>query len=335
MSAESINPELVQSKAYKLKNDGTIEEPGTGAGEGPGVTNTQRNLFKGSTGNSVFVIPTGEKMKVTIVYDVETVDPNLAFYLSDGETQGSTIENSISKTIETFGTISAGYCYTLNLHLGMRTVDFDAEVSEWQNMENDVDLPSNLQTFAAKQDATIYEVSVPAGSANFDYEFAISGLNASEALNYRLYAGEDIHTGTPTTNSANASGIAKQKITILKNATTSNKMGRFQWYSTTTANNVILQFNQKAAPIDFSNLTLSGNTLTCTWGVSEFITMNALSSAGTVKVYLNGQDITSSCDLTDAYDKRITVPAGSVAGDVYEVTLQANDAPMESRKVTR
>ena len=182
-----------------------------------------------------------------------------------------------------------------------------------------------------------YEVSVPAGSANFDYEFAISGLNASEALNYRFYAGEEIQTGTPSTNSANASGIAQQKITILKNATTSNRMGRYQWYSTTTANNVILQFNQKAAPINFSNLTLSGNTLTCTWGVSEFITMNSLSSNpnAIVKVYLNGKDITSLCDLTDAYDKRITVPAGSVAGDVYEVTLQANDAPMESRKVTR
>ena len=122
----SINSKLIQSSAYVFGTGGVIDD----SKNEPGVIKTKQNLFNSATDNDpILVIPTNEKMKVTIVYDVETVDKNLAYYLSDGSTQGSTIENSISKTIETFGNITAGYCYTLNLHLGMRTVDFDAEVT--------------------------------------------------------------------------------------------------------------------------------------------------------------------------------------------------------------
>ena len=106
-----------------------------------GVTHTTVNLFDpGESGTDeqkltrpVYVIPTGEAMTVTIVYDVETVSPDLTTYLSDGTTHGSSIENKISKTItwsEGTGLVS-GKKYTLNLHLGMNSVKFDAAVSAW------------------------------------------------------------------------------------------------------------------------------------------------------------------------------------------------------------
>lgn len=118
-----------------------------------GVTETPVNLFKTTSASattalteSIFVIPTYETMDVTIVYDVETFDPNLPGYLSDGETHGSSIENKITKTA-VFGTttnIEAGKAYTLKLHLGMTSVKLDATVSPWTAATtNDANLPAN------------------------------------------------------------------------------------------------------------------------------------------------------------------------------------------------
>lgn len=113
-------------------------------GEGtPGVTNAYVNLFSpnepGSTisvNQPIFVIPNGEDMKVTIVYDVETKDDNLAAFLSDGVTHGSTIENKITRFIQVKEGLAklkmeAGKGYTIKIHLCMTTVKVDAEVQEW------------------------------------------------------------------------------------------------------------------------------------------------------------------------------------------------------------
>ena len=86
-------------------------------------------------------------MKVTIVYDVETYDPNVAGYLADGVTKGSVVENKITKTIKIGGTdvkLKAGYAYTIGLHLGMTSVQFDADVKAWSTGgASDTDLPFN------------------------------------------------------------------------------------------------------------------------------------------------------------------------------------------------
>ena len=113
-------------------------------GTGAGVTKTETQLFEDA---SVLVIPTGEPINVTIVYDVETEDTNLATFLSDGETNGSSVENKITKTI-TFGTdtkFESNKAYTLKLHLGMNSVKFDAAVTDWDdaNDEGSGLLPEN------------------------------------------------------------------------------------------------------------------------------------------------------------------------------------------------
>ena len=105
-----------------------------------GVTKTAVNLFGTDAALSapVYVIPTGETMSVTIVYDVETVNPKLPGYISDAVTHGVSIENRITKTID-FGTgegLDNGKKYTLKLHLGMNSVKLDAEVTDWIAVEN-------------------------------------------------------------------------------------------------------------------------------------------------------------------------------------------------------
>ena len=114
-----------------------------------GVQKTAKNLFNSSTPPTdptaaleapIYVIPTGDDMTVTIVYDIETKDANLAGTVSDLETAGVSIENRITKTITVTGSdpsqalkLEAGKKYTIKLHLGMSQVEFDAEVSDWDD----------------------------------------------------------------------------------------------------------------------------------------------------------------------------------------------------------
>lgn len=117
-----------------------------------GVTNVAANLFKSVTAATpIYVIPSGQPLSVTIVYDVETATDELATYLSDGVTHGTSVENKITKAI-TFddGTtvtnkLEAGKKYNLTLHLGMTSVKFNATVADWgSNSEGGAGLPSNL-----------------------------------------------------------------------------------------------------------------------------------------------------------------------------------------------
>ena len=133
-----LNPAIIQNDA----NNPTI-----------GVTTTYQNLFAPAVAaaipgqptadeitaaltNPVYVIPTGEAMTVTIVYDVETESPLLPGYLSDGVTHGSSIENKITQNIYLNGSglsLESGKKYTLYLHLDMNSVKFDAAVDDWDN----------------------------------------------------------------------------------------------------------------------------------------------------------------------------------------------------------
>lgn len=318
----TLNPVLVQNATYSSTFSDTTPA---------GVTNNTVNLFKCTSASTepVYVIPTNEPMKVTIVYDVETKDPNLAYFLSDGITPGSTVENTITKTITSFGNILAGYHYTLNLHLGMRTVDFDATVTAWQNINAEADLPSNLQTFAAKADpGASGSLVLPATTTS--YTFAVSGLTPNNAVT--ASASTQANSETLSASNANASGVSTVTATISANTTTSNNSGA--WRVIEGSNWIDLTVTQLAAPINFSALTYATDVLTCTWSASDYTNTAAFDAAGTIKVYKNGIDITSSCTLTDSSGKTITVPTGSVGGDVYTVTLQVNDAQMESRTVT-
>lgn len=141
-----LNSVIVQPGPYITTNPATL-----GAAK-DGVTKSVVNLFESTTADApVFVIPTNETMKVTIVYDVETWDDNLSDYLADGVVHGSTIENKITKTI-TDGTganltMEAGKGYQINLHLGMTSVKVDATVTDWDNANitnpSNVNLPEN------------------------------------------------------------------------------------------------------------------------------------------------------------------------------------------------
>ena len=101
---------------------------------------------------AIVVIPTGEPMSVTIVYDIETESPNLSGFISDGRTHGVSIENKITKAVifgeEDGAGLENNKRYTLKLHLGMNSVKFDAEVGSWgsSTIEGEATLPGSQES---------------------------------------------------------------------------------------------------------------------------------------------------------------------------------------------
>lgn len=113
-----------------------------------GVPIKLTNLFEGSLtpNDPIYVIPDPnqtEEMEITVQYDIETADKRLAGLLSDGVTKGSSIENVISKS--TGLKILPGKAYTVKIYLGIESVKYDVEVTDWVvgAGDTDVTLPKN------------------------------------------------------------------------------------------------------------------------------------------------------------------------------------------------
>ncbi len=168
----AINPTFVQSTVW---NDTEASV---------GVTDVSGNLFCSLTNNvcgiptnsadPIYVIPNGDPLKVTIEYDVLTADENLAGKLNDGQTKGSVVKNVITRYItkgtetspagsvsEPTGTgdnytgikLEDGKQYTIKLHLGLNSVEFDAAVTDWNStlVTGEADLPHNNASSARQR----------------------------------------------------------------------------------------------------------------------------------------------------------------------------------------
>jgi len=132
-----LNPAIIQSQPY----DPAVLD---------GVKHEAVNLFAGNTAtNPIMVVPTsGVPLSVTIVYDIETADPKLLGYLSDGVTRGVSVENVITKPITQANgdpmVLEAGKRYVVSLHLGLTSVKLDAVVKTWTDAESgQANLPPN------------------------------------------------------------------------------------------------------------------------------------------------------------------------------------------------
>lgn len=302
----------------------------TEAGTESGVTKDLQNLF---AAGSVYVIPTGETVEVEIVYDVETEDSHLGTYLSDGKTPGSSIENRIKKTVNfgTSGGFKSGKAYTLNLHLGMNSVKFEAAVKDWEDVADPCDawLPANVPQYTAGTDAE-YDVVLPAATTK--YTFGITGLGASESLTTTQTAPVTAATttdGASTNDQSNAAGSALTTATITANTTTS-KVTTGKVKVAEASKSVQLNITQEAAPLGLATPTLSSSGFTFTPAATD---VTDLSATGiTVSVKKNGTDLTTS-DYTIS-NLTITMTTTPTSGEVYTFTIKANDAPAETVTIT-
>lgn len=324
---------------------------------GIGVTKDPKNLFKvdGVTA-PIYVIPTGEDVKVTIVYDIETKSDNLANYVSDGKTHGSSIENRISKSIN-FGSVTSmenGKKYTIKLHLGMNSVKFDAEVTAWDNASvstPDIDLPANVPSFASTTSGGPYGVSIAGDAAK--YVFAVSGLTGNEAVtkaNTGSVSGVKVSsTGNFSSDDskANASGVTYVEATVT--ALTAGVLNVDNDAAITITgdhgNKVIINLTQLALPLNLQapasgtgraakdtdiKYTYTSNAATGQWQVA-----GSDATACSIYVWVNGVQLTegSTTPNTGEFtfdDGELTLGDETHDGDVVTITIKTGDAPSET-----
>ena len=214
-----LNTDLVQTDAYTQ----------------PGVTQDAVNLFANAAAltTPIYVIPTGQELRVTIVYDVETQDENLPGYLSGSTTHGSSVQNAITQTVSSGFKLSAGYSYTLKLHLGMNSVKFDVnEITDWLTGSTaETSLPANIsgtlaqwKTQIAAADATTlasYSALLVGKFVNADG--SISSATTSTTVGKIAYitnTANDIDTNTELA-SANILVLGNEDLTYAYNSSTS------------------------------------------------------------------------------------------------------------------
>ncbi|MBR1484826.1 MAG: fimbrillin family protein [Prevotella sp.] len=311
-----------------------------------GVTATPVDLFAGGT---VFMIPTGETMTVTIVYDVETESPDLTTYISDGATHGSSIENRISKTITwSSGTgLVSGKKYNLALHLGMNSVKFDAEVADWDPTAIDANawLPSNVASFAAANPAAAASVTLPAATTT--YTFGVKGLDAVEDVTTTpTTVSASTTDGEGTANKSNALGGVLTEVTgITANTETVKKdAGSVAVTGSTSSKGVTVTIKQDPAALGLAVNAVSNGASTITVTKTATNAWDAASSesvAASYAVTKNGVALTKvdSAPAADSDEFKfdngtITLGTAAATDDVFVITIKTGDAPAETKSVT-
>jgi hypothetical protein len=331
-----LNPEIVQVEG-QISDNAWLS---SGAGVQPGVTSSETKLFRNNSApaTAVYVIPTGEKMNVEIVYDIETIDTKLPTMLSDGETHGSTIENRIIKQA-VFNKLESGKKYTLNLILGLKDVKFNAEVSTgWTDEESsDAELPSNMPKFTAATSDADFDFAVPATGVT-DLQVRLTGFGASETIT-PTKDGTYI-TDTPTGTEADAQGALVGTFTVPTNNTVIKKEdGWVKWSG--SGKHVQLNIKQephalglgtKAIAIDATEIELTSTATEINWSTNV--------PKENVKVTRNNTPLDVVTETPgsgqiqwDATNNKLILNSAVAADDTFIITIKAGDAAEES--VTR
>lgn len=319
----AINPNFVQSTVWD------------DASPKPGVTGTAANLFctsaKAVPGvtDPILVIPNGDPLKVTIEYDVLTADPNLAKTLNDGKTPGSVVKNVITRYINTTGDGSTtpgtfilenGKTYTVSLHLGLNSVEFDAEVTAWDTpaIGGGADLPHNTAAAVAAGGSVSANIGAAGGTYNFTFTGATGAISS---------------TSTPTGCTSAYDGTSVT-ITVPENTTVTNKTYNLTVSDAGTSTNVTVTINQAAAALGLTLTELSDIE-------NDDIVLGQTATGGdwasaTVSISKNGTPMTIATEYTwDSSTMTIHLVTPAVNGDIYTVTVSGmGDAASETKTVT-
>ena len=291
-----------------------------------GVTHTAVNLFNSNDlDKCVYVIPTGEKMTVTIVYDVETTNPHLSTYISDGTTHGVSIENKITKDILFGGATSGLDCgkkYTIKLHLGMNSVKFDADITPWDDgdvVNGEGWLPGNLAidapvtlslgsslTMALSGGAqTLTATTQPAGQTvnwtNSDDGVATiaaaGGGTRGEVNGASSITITPVAAGTTIITATSAAGSAQCAVTVTTPSTPDVTVS-LNKTSTTVYATETEQLTATTSPADRPVTWVSSNTAAAIVSSAGLVTANAAGLTHITVTTESGK--TATCDVTVA-----------------------------------
>lgn len=115
---DQMNPDVAEKNGSAITNT-------TDWNNIKGLSTTQSNVCKDNTTNSFYFIPvtTSTQASVTVTYWTRTLDPNL----QNGCTN---VKQTVTKDIQ-LPAFAANKKYTLVLSIGLNTINFSAEVSDW------------------------------------------------------------------------------------------------------------------------------------------------------------------------------------------------------------
>ena len=297
-----------------------------------GVTHELQNLFNGAALTTpVYVIPTGERMSVTIVYDVETVNPILPGLLSDGVTHGVSIENSITKDIiwsEGTG-LESGKKYTLKLHLGLNSVKFSAAVDSWDDsvVNGEGWLPGNTATavslsLGASMSMTIGGSASTIIATTTPADAVVSWTNSNDAVATIAAAGSGSRAATRGTVNDTHS-IVVTPVSAGTTVITATTAYGSQSCTVTVTN----------PSLDDATLTVAPSANSLTYNGSDQALVSAgTANGGTLKYALGTSSSTTSAYSTD-------IPEATEAGTYYvwyyvEGDASHNDTPPVYTTVT-
>lgn len=338
-----LNSDIISNYDETLNQGNTTE----------GVTAITKPLFQSTT--PAMVIPTGEEMEVEIVYDVETEDPKLSTRLSDGKTFGSSIENRISKTVS-FGSagMENGKHYTLNLHLGMNSVKFDAAVSAWEEatVKPNSDLPLNMPSFSAIQNPQVNHIEIT--NAEQNYQFAVYGLTPGETVTASVVGATvgvlngktiqvasvgDFIGASDDSGNANSSGVAyiQIKTNIAANNSVSDiaEDGYISVVGGSSGKEVRIGIKQLAHKLDLGVASITTTTGVDYIDLSSGATTAPWAAVTAITVKKNGVALVENATPAagqihfDNANGKIQLGEIAAAGDVYEITVKAGDAAEE------
>ena len=293
----------------------------------PGVTKAAQQMFENGVAH---VIPSGEKMTVTIAYDVETADDNLAGYLSDGVTHGSSIQNVISKEVH-FGTndyLENGKKYILHLHLGMNSVKFDAAVTEWDPtpIHRDVELPFNALSFASGASGTLNAIA-----AGGNIVYYITGMDRGGTATAVSCDGTVVTANVVTDGSKLATyGYASYTATVAANTKTKNQSGSIKVSDGTTQTSITVSQDACALGWTPAALAAADTSIDIASHVTGIVTDW---SGASISITKNGAALVLATDYTVTAGV-ITLTTAAASNDVYKVTVQVEDADSETQEIT-
>ena len=335
----TLNTKIIQSAPYsKTALEDATTPKLTISDDIPGVTKTAVNLFDALSNEApVFVIPTDENLKVTIVYDVETYDPNLATFLSDGAVRGSSIQNTIEKEItfkdgdEVITKLEAGKKYTINLHLGLTSVKFDASVTDWATgYGTDVDLPFNTADgHYTAAGAAAYNALLPgavhAGDDILDENGDPILYTAEEAIAYNAtldgaVAAGDVQTPAQAAVEYTDATAAEHNATLPGAVSTATVKT-----PATEAQPAVYSFN---AYIDTDPTTLYAGTVKIIGQTETTTTVEVVTNE--VEAFVGHQYVVNAVDLTGGNSFALFELNGDPTGiSVQDVALQTEAVPAQ------
>lgn len=186
----ALNPVLVEpttpAEGWTAKTGGIPTDKYVNIFDGAGEDKEDEEYVAADA--SIYVIPTGEKMTINMLYDIQTADKRLGNYLSDGKTKGFRVANAITNTLDNID-IVAGKAYTIKIVVGLESVKVTATIKDWDDSEEAVaNMPENPEPGAvtAAQAASLAKDYVYPAETPYTYKGVFTVDNSNNTVNYTI-----------------------------------------------------------------------------------------------------------------------------------------------------